>query len=197
MKKLYLMAAAVVFAVGSYGAQITWGGMAFDPSSDVSSPSGIVNLEEGTLAFLVFSDVAFSGVGASFDGTSLIVGNATVAKTVDTHTITVSDIKNYGFSENYTTSLASEINNNYYAVLIANKATDPTAYSFYDLGKITDASDQTGSVLHKVALPSQLAEGGWTVSAAGGTGGGTIPEPTSGLLMLIGMAGLALRRKRA
>ena len=32
---------------------------------------------------------------------------------------------------------------------------------------------------------------GWTVS------GSAVPEPTSGLLMLLGMAGLALRRKRA
>lgn len=37
-----------------------------------------------------------------------------------------------------------------------------------------------------------------TFSAAGWTGGSTpVPEPTSGLLMLLGMAGLALRRKRA
>ena len=31
---------------------------------------------------------------------------------------------------------------------------------------------------------------GWTVT-------GAVPEPTSGLLMLLGMAGLALRRRRA
>ena len=34
-------------------------------------------------------------------------------------------------------------------------------------------------------------------AAAGWTGGTPVPEPTSGLLMLLGMAGLALKRKRA
>ena len=47
-----------------------------------------------------------------------------------------------------------------------------------------------------VALASFSNSG--TVAAAGGGGGTTdVPEPTSGLLMLIGIAGLALRRKAA
>ena len=33
--------------------------------------------------------------------------------------------------------------------------------------------------------------------AAGGTWSGAVPEPTSGLLLLLGVAGLALKRKRA
>ena len=39
---------------------------------------------------------------------------------------------------------------------------------------------------------STAAPSGWTV-----TGGAPVPEPTSGLLMLLGVAGLALRRRRA
>ena len=39
---------------------------------------------------------------------------------------------------------------------------------------------------------SDLASAGWTK-----TGGGDVPEPTSGLLLLVGGAMLALRRKRA
>ena len=38
-------------------------------------------------------------------------------------------------------------------------------------------------------LGSNPTSNGWTVA--------TVPEPTSGLLMLLGMAGLALRRRRA
>ena len=39
---------------------------------------------------------------------------------------------------------------------------------------------------------------GWTAAGGGGGGGGsTIPEPTSGLLLLLGVAGLALKRKLA
>ena len=43
-----------------------------------------------------------------------------------------------------------------------------------------------GDLSMETAVPA-----GWTVS------GSAVPEPTSGLLMLLGMAGLALRRKRA
>ena len=37
----------------------------------------------------------------------------------------------------------------------------------------------------------------WHAVSTSGGGGESVPEPTSGLLMLIGAAGLALRRKRA
>ena len=47
------------------------------------------------------------------------------------------------------------------------------------------------------------SSGAFTIAAADlvagtqGTFSGSVPEPTSGLLMLVGLAGLALRRKRA
>ena len=37
----------------------------------------------------------------------------------------------------------------------------------------------------------------WTVNLAGSSGGGGVPEPTSGLLLALGGAMLALRRRRA
>ena len=44
-------------------------------------------------------------------------------------------------------------------------------------------------------LAQFLATGG--ASTAGAVNVGAIPEPTSGLLLLLGVAGLALKRKRA
>ena len=68
-----------------------------------------------------------------------------------------------------------------------------TKYDFYYT--MEDASGNTFKSGTKSALAQQtatvplsfLASGEWTVA----------PEPTSGLLMLLGMAGLALRRRRA
>ena len=52
-------------------------------------------------------------------------------------------------------------------------------------GTVTTLS--TGSTSFSSDAPAS-----WTVSGIQG-----VPEPTSGLLMLVGLAGLALRRKRA
>lgn len=58
-------------------------------------------------------------------------------------------------------------------------------------GKTATFTSATGAKM--LAFGSQAtitqAAGGWTATA--------VPEPTSGLLLLLGMAGLALRRKRA
>ena len=62
------------------------------------------------------------------------------------------------------------------------------------------ASDTVGSesglkfqnlATHYFGDASGTSTGGWSVV------GGNVPEPTSGLLVLVGLAGLALRRKRA
>ena len=71
---------------------------------------------------------------------------------------------------------------------------------------ISDTADSTYDALmaeHTVAFASisnssktfNDVAGGY--AGAGWYGAAAVPEPTSGLLMLLGMAGLALRRKRA
>lgn len=68
----------------------------------------------------------------------------------------------------------------------------------WDAGKAvtwTAATDVSGSFYEPPASGTTFA-----LTAANFTNSGTIagvPEPTSGLLMLVGLAGLALRRKRA
>lgn len=65
----------------------------------------------------------------------------------------------------------------------------------YDYSGATLAATVSGEVSIKAAGNSPIsmsAPATWTVS-----GITPVPEPTSGLLMLLGMAGLALRRRRA
>ena len=70
---------------------------------------------------------------------------------------------------------------------------------FYIANVASGTNNGTGTVLGASNLGTQWASttsgksstiGSWTATAA-------VPEPTSGLLMLLGFAGLALRRKRA
>ena len=76
-----------------------------------------------------------------------------------------------------------------YAVAIATY-TDAT---YGDMYMATRAQSTYNSATSKGNAPSIFAN----VASATGGGWQSVPEPTSGLLMLLGMAGLALRRRRA
>ena len=75
-------------------------------------------------------------------------------------------------------------------------------YNFYYViendGKTFTSAVKTGlaqaTSTTTVAFANQASA---TQNSANWVGGGAVPEPTSGLLMLLGMAGLALRRRRA
>ena len=74
-----------------------------------------------------------------------------------------------------------------------------TAYNFYFV--IEDGGKQFTSTI-KTATGADvgdagLAWGNMTTATQNASNWAAVPEPTSGLLMLLGMAGLALRRRRA
>ena len=75
----------------------------------------------------------------------------------------------------------------------AGTVTDGMAY------KYTDKLESSAWVYDGNADPPESSPGTFTIGAASFTNSGTVavPEPTSGLLLLLGMAGLALRRKQA
>jgi len=80
-----------------------------------------------------------------------------------------------------------------------------TTYTFYmiieDDGKALDTSALTSPIL-KTGVASEtgatpVAFGNMTTATQSASNWAAVPEPTSGLLMLLGVAGLALKRKRA
>ncbi len=78
-------------------------------------------------------------------------------------------------------------------VLIDSSATDGSAFTVASLNdvKVTDAVIAGGAKYMADDLYTGDVSTWSTVSTA------TVPEPTSGLLLLLGVAGLALKRKRA
>ncbi len=102
-----------------------------------------------------------------------------------------------GRGGNFTTSTAADVGATVYgAVIFKTTATfDSVAQDYYiaNIGTGTVGSDAGITVAnlgsYYLGKSAGTATGGWQTT--------TVPEPTSGLLLLLGMAGLALKRKIA
>lgn len=172
MKKMLMFIAAIACAVGLQAATVQWGGA-------IQNADGSDTLPAGTKAYLLWSDSAISQP-AKFDGTTGVVS---------TYTLTADDSMNWVFSADYTK--AGDVNG-FYAVLVQSG----DYYSFYNAGQVTGTTAASAPTDLKLNADWQgtatLTSGGFVVAHQSGG----VPEPTSGLLLLIGGAMLALRRKQ-
>ena len=187
MKKLLIMAAAAVSAVAVHAATVSWTitNVAYD-----STPAA------GTAyVFFVAGSTADTSWVAALDGKA----GADVASAVTSHAAAISYTPNNAGTYSYTTGQGFTPQSN--SALGLTGGTQYTAYAvIFDTTDIADGShfmvtgtrtattfDDSSSSNRAFAIGSQASATWYTVA----------PEPTSGLLMLIGMAGLALRRRRA
>lgn len=87
---------------------------------------------------------------------------------------------------------ADSMKNAYYVIVKSSNAADYTYYKVDMSSKVYDPSNQeSSSGFFDTVNATTILSSGTSASFA------AIPEPTSGLLMLLGVAGLALRRRRA
>lgn len=191
MKKLIMMIAVVATAVVANAATVSWQaqkGYLYEAGTSTKITSGDVYLMFVTSTYTQDSLVsAFSGAngdvaatlaamgasGAMATGASAIGSNARIPMSDSTYAMT-GDMSAYFVVFNGGNMFVSGAVNATYDAL-----TDKSTISF-------DA----------MSTPSKAAA---MDASAGYTGAGwyAVPEPTSGLLMLVGLAGLALRRRRA
>ena len=179
MKKLMFMLAAVAVAACTQAASVSW---------------TCTNVKDGS--------------GNAIDGIAYFVNAATLSQeTLATYTKASDFTTALSGMYSYTPSTAGK----YTSAAVENATlglTDATASQAYlvifDTATITDSSNYYvtevksfdalgGTETQQVKWGSQSTPS----QAAGAWKAVNIPEPTSGLLMLLGMAGLALRRKRA
>ena len=171
------MLATVACVAGLQAAQVQWGG-AVDEAAAVA----------GSKAYLIWSDSAFTGDATKITGDTADNGGTVVS----TYTLTTDDATMWSFTGNY--SKPGEGVDGYYAVIVAPKGT--TSGSYMDLGNV---SGTTGASPTTSLLVNPDWSGTDTITASGFNKVtiSSIPEPTSGLLLLLGGAMLALRRRRA
>ena len=181
MKKLILAAIAVALGGASYAASCNW-----EIKSDWVSADGENPLTAQVYAFdaLAYSLSSVSAALAKNDNS--VLSSALAAGAVDSEGAFV--FSGNGISDDGATPPYAKV----YTILIAKDAGDNSYFYASDTKsvKLTDAvmAGQANFTWDEITTGA-VGSSGWSAMA--------VPEPTSGLLLLFGMAGLALKRKRA
>ena len=200
MKKLIMAAGVAICAASLQAATYNWTWTVSSPATAAyDSSSAVVG---NTTAYLFFDyatsndanagktalvEALFAGTAISGFKDSAAVGSDGTSASRNVTATGDSAPKYYGF----VALLAEDSEGGKWVYVSANKngtgaATGATPLSF-------SANNTTVYAMSGTALNSNTSGTGWHQYAAGSA----IPEPTSGLLMLLGVAGLALRRRRA
>ena len=177
MKKLMIAAAIVCAAVFAHAANCNWSTYAY-------AADEVTALYGGTYWFIELgsSSDAFADLAVKSDGT-LVGATATGAAITD----------EWGGLSGQLTGLSSANNGDYYAIVVWDGAAD--GYYGKSLGQVTGIIDDPPTDANTIAFDNGTT-GSWGGTLAN-TAVEAVPEPTSGLLLLLGVAGLALKRRRA
>ena len=193
MKKLMIAFAAVAVAVVAQAASVDWS--VNQRSWTLNSGS---NAASGTSVYLIDGNTALTTIAAAinattgaFDqnqswvfGSSVTTGTrgAVAELTATTDKLTAGN--DYDFSILVIdTTVAND------PKYMVSKAFSQTAYLAGTDEAMGVAFDASYFGANALTYNATSAANGWAAAA--------VPEPTSGLLLLLGMAGLALKRKRA
>ena len=181
MKKLITVLVAFAMAVAAQAATVEWTAANIAPATAGDDMTGY-------MAYII-DDSAYAASGLSKDTLSAAVSAAAYSTAVVATSSTATTGK-LPSGVKFTDGYASGESASYYMVVInGSDAATATGYLYTapKSGTVTSAGGL------KMAFGSMAANavGGWQEGPGAGT-----PEPTSGLLLLLGGAMLALRRKQ-
>lgn len=193
MKKLMIAAAIVCAAVMSQAATINWGVTTEAPGVE----GGWAN-EGAWYGFYMLSEQVANSAITAIDATThaLTIAGGVEATLLDEHTLDFDEYDSGTFGEEYK-GAAADLNGKYYAIVLVDPSSpDNASAGIYSISGLSDVGNTAafsidGDGEGQTMFSRTGAEGSFSVAVE------TVPEPTSGLLLLIGVAGLALKRRRA
>ena len=197
MKKIMMFVGVAALALGAQAASLDWsiGAKSFT-MSDGSKPNGV------TVYLFDTGASGYSDFVASLTG-------GTAGDSISASTLT-SGAGYLGSGTTYSSTKSTLLNNNYGkasgTVTVANDATSYTLSAIIlaggkfavvngNAGISYSASPDDGSPASFAAADFSAAGSSWATYTPSGSQG-DVPEPTSGLLLLVGAGMLALRRKQ-
>ena len=192
MKKLMIALAVVAMAAGVQAAAWTWGvsttGMIMKPGGSTAEDvltSGtaylFADLTSSQLNSIVSDFAAGTYTPSGYEQTTSVITGGQITK------VNFDDERSAGTTVNWT------------MVITANIDGDDSVFISSALGKQRQTEGKNVKVTFNVLSESSAAarSAGDGYAGAGWYQAEAIPEPTTGLLVLLGVAGLALRRRRA
>ena len=190
MKKLMIALAAVAMAAGVQAATVSW-----QCTRNTDYKYNTVYLIEGKNydAVVAALDAGGSGIATTMNGYDLIGGG------------TATQLSNKGMKDGSTDLPAGvkATDTFYYLLVKTTTASTPIAdgmdYAFSNAYTYQDFLNSKASVTGAdTPVPMTLTGDGVNIfTGESGTIGSAVPEPTSAMLLLVGLGALALRRRRA
>lgn len=184
MKKVMIMLAALACAAMVQAATVSWTVTAGPSMAGQHLKNYAGSVYTGNV-YLVLSSEQANIVDALTAGTAF--------SSVDSAT-TAAPVTGMIATRSVTSDSLTTANTGFMVLLVDKDGDGNTVYKFSNEMVVAPSGDPKTPSAISFAAASDFS-GAWNTIEAGTTG--DVPEPTSGLLLLVGAAGLALRRRRA
>ena len=196
MKKLMIAIAAVVTGVIANAATVNWEVGGIQTTGDFDNPDGTEAYAAGYSVYLFNNATLSQSVMAGYLAAAATGG--TDWSTALSSQSMASFVGDSDYGGGLATNLSAD-NGTFtgYMVILDAGSVDKANYAF-----ITDTYSAADNSMHVIAFSTFDYDNyvnalDYSTAGQAGSNWTAVPEPTSGLLMLLGMAGLALRRRRA